>query len=53
MSLLADPENCPFETCPPYETKLAVLGEKAIQLRHILSMRVFLPIVTLIVSCVP
>ena len=53
MSLLAEPEYLLFEIWPPYETKLEVLGEKAIQLRHILSIKVFLPIVTLIVSCVP
>lgn len=53
MSLEADPENLLFEIWPPYETKLEVLGENAIQLRHILSIKVFLPIVTLIVSVVP
>lgn len=53
MSLLCAPENRLREVCPPYEAKLEVLGEKATQLRLILSMTVVFPRVTLIVRVVP
>ncbi len=53
MSLLTDPEYLLWETCPPYEPKEAVLGEKASQESQILLRLVDAPTVILRVSLVP
>lgn len=52
MSELTDPEYWFWETCPPYEAKLAVVGAKAIQLKAIALITVVVPKVTLNVKVV-
>lgn len=53
ISWLYEPENELLDTWPPYDTKLAVVGENAIQLITARSINVILPIVTLMVTLVP
>lgn len=53
MSLLTEPEYLLWLTCPPYEPKEAVEGEKASQESQILLREVVAPTVILTVSLVP
>lgn len=53
MSLLTDPVYLLWDTCPPYDPKEAVDGEKANQDSQILLRPVLAPTVTLMVNLVP
>jgi hypothetical protein len=53
MSLLTDPEYWLCDTCPPYEPKEAVAGEKASQDSQMRLSSVLEPTVILIESLVP